>query len=528
MGHLPNVISSFSYPFLTFFREYYFSVENLCKDMYFRSLMHQQTGFVEFTRIFEFHRMRNLLISAQMHMFPNATTDAVPAKQESTNQESEDATPSSVPASASAPEPASEVVQETPVIPELDVEWAISFVVQALATSEYLETQGNTVRLRHGFESWILATTSPTTSTASKSTKTLNDASDPLSLSNQETVVSSTSKKSGITMALKSAAAAKSNDDTLTSLDAPPSLAQEPTSQSESGEWTSVSRAKQIAVKNAAHQVASGAGAGSDLFQFDESEGWAAADHHQYQDSHFVLDSEFEDEDLESISIVTQRLAGANVTAAGSSPNSSSLGLPPRRQPASKPTFKVNNADVADVINEGLCLYEKNIFSKHGKNGSSNSLQSTLLDKPQPPVLEKSGPMTMSSHAKRFFRGGLSSASPPVGWLVNQNPAYVNKHFEVPSAPPSSKVNSSSFGGHSLKSVGSGGGKSLNGGHQNSFGGRSFTGPSSLGSSFKEFQPFQHPSYELLKENGFVQQKYTKYHAKAIKGIHDTLFFNAT
>ncbi|KAG4090023.1 hypothetical protein H8356DRAFT_1716371 [Neocallimastix lanati (nom. inval.)] len=40
---------------------------------------------------------------------------------------------------------------------------------------------------------------------------------------------------------------------------------------------------------------------------------------------------------------------------------------------------------------------------------------------------------------------------------------------------------------------------------------------SSLGASFKEFPAFQHPSYEILKENGFIQHKYTKFHAKAVK-----------
>ncbi|CAG8664821.1 4744_t:CDS:10 [Funneliformis caledonium] len=33
----------------------------------------------------------------------------------------------------------------------------------------------------------------------------------------------------------------------------------------------------------------------------------------------------------------------------------------------------------------------------------------------------------------------------------------------------------------------------------------------------RSFPPFQHPSHELLKENGFIQHKYYKYHAKALK-----------
>jgi len=62
-------------------------------------------------------------------------------------------------------------------------------------------------------------------------------------------------------------------------------------------------------------------------------------------------------------------------------------------------------------------------------------------------------------------------------------------------------------------------GGSYNNSNNNSFGnkngGQSYS--SSLGASFKEFPAFQHPSYEILKENGFIQHKYTKFHAKAIK-----------
>jgi len=61
-------------------------------------------------------------------------------------------------------------------------------------------------------------------------------------------------------------------------------------------------------------------------------------------------------------------------------------------------------------------------------------------------------------------------------------------------------------------------GSSYNNSTNNSLGnknGQSYS--SSLGASFKEFPAFQHPSYEILKENGFIQHKYTKFHAKAIK-----------
>lgn len=38
----------------------------------------------------------------------------------------------------------------------------------------------------------------------------------------------------------------------------------------------------------------------------------------------------------------------------------------------------------------------------------------------------------------------------------------------------------------------------------------------------RSFPTFQHPSHELLKDNGFIQQKYSKYHIKALKGLQDS------
>ena len=40
----------------------------------------------------------------------------------------------------------------------------------------------------------------------------------------------------------------------------------------------------------------------------------------------------------------------------------------------------------------------------------------------------------------------------------------------------------------------------------------------SVGSLPHTFPNFQHPSHELLRENGFVWQVYNKYHAKCLKG----------
>jgi len=42
---------------------------------------------------------------------------------------------------------------------------------------------------------------------------------------------------------------------------------------------------------------------------------------------------------------------------------------------------------------------------------------------------------------------------------------------------------------------------------------------SSVGSAPHSFPNFQHPSHELLRENGFVWQVYNKYHTRCLKGI---------
>ena len=41
----------------------------------------------------------------------------------------------------------------------------------------------------------------------------------------------------------------------------------------------------------------------------------------------------------------------------------------------------------------------------------------------------------------------------------------------------------------------------------------------SYGSTPQPIPRFQHPSHELLQDNGFTQQLYSKYHNKCLKGL---------
>lgn len=229
---------------------------------------------------------------------------------------------------------------------------------------------------------------------------------------------------------------------------------------------------------------------------------------------------------MDSILIVTQR---QHAPAASHSQTTPHQNLPPRKHATTPFNRSKASDDISDMINEGLYLYEKTAFKS--PRGPVSALtpkkQTPKIDhttpvqkspfaidddrtptKPQPPMLDdtkKSTPVQMSP--KRFVTGGLTAASPPVGWIVNPQPSQSH-------APGSFKM-SSSFGGRSQRSFGSTG-RSYT--PQDSFGGRSVGGKGPPPSSYREFVPFQHPSYELLKENGFIQHKYSKYHDKAIKG----------
>jgi len=113
----------------------------------------------------------------------------------------------------------------------------------------------------------------------------------------------------------------------------------------------------------------------------------------------------------------------------------------------------------------------------------------------------------------------LGSTPSPIGYLMtNEAPAKSARSSRnnnaISGPPPSTSVPIA----YSLTRPGTSSGLDIprNSLSNNSLG-KNGSFSSSLGASFKEFPAFQHPSYEILKENGFIQHKYTKFHAKAVK-----------
>ncbi|KAI8911417.1 hypothetical protein BC831DRAFT_439262 [Entophlyctis helioformis] len=223
------------------------------------------------------------------------------------------------------------------------------------------------------------------------------------------------------------------------------------------------------------------ASADDDLFAFDDAEEWTqtngrSAPAHTHEDLEEYED-DLDDEDLDSLMIVTQRLQepgssssssyhNSNVHHAqhhGSSPRMATSphthNLPPRKHSITPYIRSHNDTDVIDTINEGLFMYER--FAAKGSKSSASGLSNLFGTSQQNNKIGSVDSQTSRDHV-------MSTSA-------------TSQHLAVPSG---------SYTGQSLG-----------------------TTPA----SFKEFAPLQHPSYELLKENGFVQQKYTKFHAKATK-----------
>ncbi|KNC97999.1 uncharacterized protein SPPG_06417 [Spizellomyces punctatus DAOM BR117] len=259
---------------------------------------------------------------------------------------------------------------------------------------------------------------------------------------------------------------------------------------------------------------------------------------------------DIDDDDVDALLIVTQRTDDGGqmiVTVPSSPPYQLASGhaqpasqavhshnLPPRKHATAPFERSRAEQELNEIINEGLYYYEHDYLTPkkpknkvlavdgdqfaamqngmhspkpyigaqggyfedlHGKNKASKTV---------PPQIASSAPKPIKT-PRRYWDAGATSASPPVGYLMGvlgssltdsgKAPEQVNgKYLDIPTR------NSQSTSSNLSTSVGSQAG-SLTEGRL----------------SFKEFPAFQHPSYELLRENGFIQHKYSKYHAKALK-----------
>lgn len=445
-------------------------------------------GFIPLETIVNFNRMQHLVSYAYYLVTGNtSTTNTQQSKTETLNVDPQ--------TNSYAADQLSTVDSSSPFVP-IDIEWSHQFVLSCIADSEVVESmtdpisQTTSVRLREDWDKWLLL---PQTVPVQQFNILNTQTETPLT---ENTTV----EKKDI------------SDNSITT---------DPNPQEKDNNWEKARKrhTKKLSSLESPHTSSEITLTmnDDDLFQFDES---YDRDRDQENDNTYEA-SEFEDDELDSILLVTQRPA-----ASESAKSQSGLyhNMPHRKHATSPFIRSKSDVDIADMISEGLYLYEKS-FGKQkrapgigelGKVGTvtedtflkvkspgtsspriSNSLLSTSQSSPRPKNLAVLG--------KRFFEGGQNSASPPIGWFLDKRMGR-----SIPrNSLSTSCEHAGAFSLNSNSSV-----------HNaaSSYGGAA----SSYGFSFKELTPFQHPSYELLQENGFIQQKYSKYHSRAIRG--DSLY----
>ncbi|KAI8371165.1 hypothetical protein EDC96DRAFT_501691 [Choanephora cucurbitarum] len=391
--------------------EYYFSVDNLCKDLYLRQQM-DSNGFVDLNFVANFNRVKGL------------TTD-------------------------------------------------INLVREALDNSQILELKNDKIRKREGWETWLMPSVVPgpapvTVAPIPKSVPT-------------------------------AAEIAKQNV---------PSQPHQPTLAALAGTTLLPAAIPKLngndRRKSATPATPEQRGDEDDLFDFDEDDDWTDGKRTDTVKKYYLSDDEDEeDEDLDMddetvarIMIVTQRKSDRTHTNYNRA--------------------KINE-DISDMINEGLYQYETGLRSSGQNNvkvGSVGKDQFEQLKHREPSHGEQIGAQISSTtiHAKpikknekatpRFYAirpeslpsSAFFGTTPTrkvtndqghVGWVLSDQAYHYNPNDFLSTSYGKSPVPDSMLS------------TSMDMAHS--------------------FGNFQHPSHELLREKGFVQHKYYKYHAKALR-----------
>ncbi|CAG8691683.1 12670_t:CDS:10, partial [Racocetra persica] len=174
---------------------------------------------------------------------------------------------------------------------------------------------------------------------------------------------------------------------------------------------------------------------------------------------------------------------------------------------------KAMNDEIAEMINEGLYRYEHDLQKQKRVSGtrkvdiiseeqftsivSSTKSKEGLSNSNNSGVNLSSKVVTTDNYTKgkkkstRFWP--VKGAQDAVGWILGDQPY----HPQEGTSPASLSLSPLS--------------------HTNGTPNNCSEQLSSSVDIARSFPVFQHPSHELLRENGFIQHKYYKYHAKALK-----------
>ncbi|KAG0309529.1 La ribonucleoprotein domain member 1 [Linnemannia gamsii] len=410
--------------------EYYFSVENLCKDVYMRKQMNDE-GYVPLSLVANFNRVKYL------------TTDH-------------------------------------------------ALIKDVLKTSKEIETKGDKIRRRGDWATWVFPK---------------EDGAAPLPTHRSSYVPPPRSPHPvtiSASLPVKSAIPTTPNGD---------DWHVKHSKSKRRGSVSHPSPAPQPAEKFPSDED-------DEVFQFDDDSLAGCAREGTVQkyyvsDDDDEDDDEFDDDTVAKILIVTQKK---------------------RDRSHGSYERKAMNDDINDMINEGLYHYEHDLQRKRNNNRPSSLAQSNkkveMISEEQfaslTGSLPRHGSTSLSSslnnnnnqavgdntnqrrgkgkgknQAPRFYplKGAQGAkgvkqdsrqhyAQAAVGWVLGDQP-FLQSDLPAPSGSSPAGISMGSFAESSMLST-------------------SLEAPHS-------FPAFQHPSHELLHENGFIQHKYYKYHYKALK-----------
>ncbi|KAI8581386.1 hypothetical protein K450DRAFT_232816 [Umbelopsis ramanniana AG] len=436
--------------------EYYFSIDNLCKDIFLRKQMNDQ-GYVDITLVANFNRVKNL------------TTD-------------------------------------------------MDLIKEALAQSELVEVLDDKVRKREGWDFWLLAADKPQeqeAATAPAAPAAKEAPAEPASEQPKPTIAEVASKVA--TKPAPSLAALAGNTH------------HSPNPKRPQPQLNGNGRAP-----NSASAKAQPAGGEDDeLFEFEEDWGDNAREGTVKK---YYLSDEDSDDDEDSIDIDDDMVARIMIVTQ-------------RKRDKSHVSFERSkmNDEISDMINEGLYHYEDDLHKKKTRTSTTNAANNVKVETVDPDQFAE-----LSASAKAAGHGGQSlTGNNMSSTKITQAPISTGKKaprfypVRAESLPQSAIYGTSAGSLPRSNAVTSGNKKDSRQYHAQSAVGwvlsdqpyhynpndllsSSYTGTSPMytaGESIlstsvdmaQSFPNFQHPSHDLLRENGFMQHKYYKYHAKALK-----------
>ncbi|KAI9303513.1 hypothetical protein BJ944DRAFT_268289 [Cunninghamella echinulata] len=448
--------------------EYYFSIDNLCKDLYLRSKMNSE-GYVDIKLLANFNRVKGL------------TTD-------------------------------------------------LELIKEALNDSQLLQVKNEMIRKREGWENWVIpppVTVMPVQPSVAHPSITAADIVKQNN-NNKDTAATDHANKE----------IEKANNITpVTALASQQSLGNPPVPTFRKQSITTTHPTSHNHVNNTSAAAATTKTEEldeGDLFDFDDDDQWQDDRRPNTVKKYYLSEDESDEDDdheidedtIARIMIVTQRKKGD-------------------RTHTSYDRAKMND-DISEMINEGLHEYEIGLH-RHEQNNKSKV---ATIDQDQfeqlsasQKKLSNSGELVGSQISSKVVVTAKNIDKQKLRFYpVRRESLPTSALFGFGMTPEVAKaVNTYENTNH-----GSGGGSNghMDHGHVGwiigdhayhynpndiygkspslgtSFPSNSMTYSSSLSTSLEmgqSFPNFQHPSHSLLKEKGFVQQKYYKYHAKALK-----------